>query len=163
VIGSVLIWSKFVPLKAETRPRLTRQIPRLAKATRSCRIMGHVGSGQRTTVRSGFRGFRSDIISASERGQEGQRLIAGSKLGHVGFASGQYLQCIFIAKSACGCRSQEAVRATGPENSPDSIMIFSLPIQKTGPENGVKIMSDCSSSKCPATKSRTATVRTYPT
>jgi hypothetical protein len=35
--------------------------------------------------------------------------------------------------------------------SNDSIMIFSLPIQRTGPENRVEIMSDCSGSKCPAT------------
>ena len=28
-----LRWNKFVPLKAETRPRLTRQIPKLPKAT----------------------------------------------------------------------------------------------------------------------------------
>jgi hypothetical protein len=42
-------------------------------------------------------------------------------------------------------------QATGSRNPARgysvSIMIFSLPVQRTGPEKGVKIMSDCSRSK----------------
>jgi hypothetical protein len=40
-------------------------------------------------------------------------------------------------------------------------MIFSLSIQRIAPEKSVKIMSDCSSSKCPPTSSSTATAHTY--
>ena len=47
-------------------------------------------------MRSGFRSFRSDIISASERGQEGQQLIAGLEPSRLGFRRGQFLQRFFF-------------------------------------------------------------------
>ena len=52
-----------------------RCIPRSGLVqTRSCRIMDHVGSGRRRTVRSGFHGFGSDIIRATTKRPAAHRM-----------------------------------------------------------------------------------------
>jgi hypothetical protein len=113
---------------------------------RSCRIMDHVGSGEQTMVRRGFHWFwirhnrsNDEKVSGSSQGSNWATLTSRT-VGISSAFSSQSLPADVRAKRQFKQPAKELAR-----RSKDSIKMFSLPIQRTGPEKAVKIMSDCSS------------------